>query len=121
MICGTYFRGIVCTLRAAAHRGVSRRSIVATMELTEQRNLRHEYETARGMYGGWNAYPVTKLKSSSLTQPRCCTATILPRRSCRNGASWIDLSIIESRRSARVSPLRFLRLFLTRARPRLKS
>lgn len=53
MICGTYFRGIVRT---------ASRGIVATMELTEQRVPRHEYETARGVQRRKKRPPCSEIK-----------------------------------------------------------
>lgn len=57
----------------ASYTPASRRGILATMELTEQRYLRHEYEIARDVHRKRgkqregekrDAYLVTKLKSS---------------------------------------------------------
>lgn len=114
MICGTYFRGIVCTLH-----GASRRGIVATMELTEQRSLRHEYETARGGARRGKRLSCSEIKIL-LAQASPVAAPRRSSRSCRrNSAPWIDLSIIESRRSTSRFSLAFPSLAPARAPDRV--
>jgi len=87
-------------------RDTSRCGIVPTMELTEQRSLRHEYETVRGKRERLSCSEIKILLAHA--ESRCYDDPLPEQR-----ASRIDLSIIESRHSR--FPLAFSSLVPARA------